>query len=122
MSNNNDKIKKIWESQLNNEITENSEFPSLLPIAMKVASKTISQDLVFGDRGKMKEIETRIEEENRVGKIDSVVDDKEYVKKRKEDDPEWIKENTKSVTPLSAPSGNLFYLDFSYDGTSSTTF
>ena len=119
---NSDKIKKLWENQLGiNENTDSEEFPSLLPIAMKVAAKTISNDLFFGDPEKMKEIEKRIEEENRIGKIDSVINDKEYKEKRKEDDPDWVKENTKGVTPMSGPTGTLFYLDFNY-GTSSTSF
>lgn len=121
-------IKKLWENQLkhmsgettNGDDTTDS-FPSLLPIAMKVAAKTISQDLFFGDTEKMKEIETRIDIENRDGKIDSLVENKPFVEKRKEDDPVWLEESKKGVTPLSAPSGNLFYIDFSYGSTNSNT-
>lgn len=117
---NNDKIKKLWESQLGINDNDSTEFQSLLPVSMKIASKTISNELIFGDKNKMDEIEKRIEEENRIGKIDSVINDIEYKEKRKEEDPEWVKESKKGVTPMSGPSGTLFYLDFNY-GTSSTS-
>jgi hypothetical protein len=91
------------------------ELPSLLPIAMKVAAKTISQDLIFASPEEINEVKNKVLTENRDGKIEAIVDGKEFTEKKLEDDPEYQKLMKKGVTPLSAPSGQLFYLDFKYD-------
>lgn len=92
-----------------------SEFPSLLPIAMKVAAKTISQDLGgFASQEEIEAVKNKVIAENRQGKIDSIVDDKPFTEKKLEDDEEYKELMKKGVTPMSGPSGNLFYLDFKY--------
>ena len=100
----------------NNEakIEESSnDFPNLLPIAMKIAARTIGQDLVTvapiggGNSGdEMRKIEQEIKAENRERKIDAVVEGKEYKEMKPEDHPDY-KESK-------GPSGHLFYLDFKY--------
>lgn len=39
----------------------------------------------------------------------------EFVEKKLEDDEEYQQLMKKGVTPLSAPTGQLFYLDFKYE-------
>jgi len=97
------------------EKSKPEELPSLLPIAMKVAAKTISQDLIFASPEEINEVKNKVLTENRDGKIEAIVDGKEFTEKKLEDDPEYQKLMKKGVTPLSAPSGQLFYLDFKYD-------
>lgn len=95
--------------------SETEEFPSLLPIAMKVAAKTLGQDLVFASKKEIDEVKNKVLTENRDGKIDSILDGKEFTEKKLEDDIDYQKLIKKGVTPISAPSGHLFYLDFKYD-------
>lgn len=73
-------------------------FPSILPMAMRVASRTIGMDLVsvspLSGPGmsseKRKEIESKIKQENRDAKIDSLVEGKEYVEKTIQDHPDYV--------------------------------
>lgn len=91
---------------------ESEEFPNLLPIAMKIAAKTIGQDLVTvqpisGPSDEILErIDRELKKENRNNKIDSIFNDKEYIEKKREDHPDYKK---------SFPTGQLFYMDFKYD-------
>jgi hypothetical protein len=96
------------------ENTEATEFPSLLPTAMKVAAKTIAMDLCFASEEEINEVKSRVQSENRDAKIDAVVEGSEFIEKKLEDDPEYKDLMKKGVTPLSAPSGQLFYLDYKY--------
>jgi hypothetical protein len=107
-----------WAELHSKQEIENSkpeEFPSLLPIAMKVAAKTIAQDLIFASQEEIDEVKNKVLTENRDGKIEAIVDGKEFTEKKLEEDPEYQKLMKKGVTPMSAPSGQLFYLDFKYE-------
>jgi hypothetical protein len=96
-----------------------SDFPSLLPIAMRVAAKTIGQDIGgFASKEEIDSVKNRITQENRDGKIESIIDDKPFTEKKLEEDQEYKELMRKGVTPMSGPSGQLFYLDFKY-GTAS---
>jgi len=102
------------ETTLSNTTTE--EFPTLLPIAMKVAAQTIGTDIVpvvpigGGNSGpEMESIRQDVKIENRDRKIESIVDDKEFEEMKVEDHPDY-KESV-------GPRGDLFYLDFQYGGT-----
>lgn len=86
----------------------------LLPIAMKVAAKTISQDLVSYSEEEMKELKNDILSDNRDSKIESIVEEKEYIEKKLEDDYRYKELISRGVKPLHSPSGQLFYLDFKY--------
>ena len=86
--------------------------PSLFPIAMKIASQTISQDLVTvqpmtGPGGMSKEererIESEIKQKNRDGKIDSLIEGTEYKEEKVEEHPDY--------KPGDSP---LFYMDYTY--------
>lgn len=81
---------------------------NILPMVNRVFAKTLSQDLVnmdfFGITPDMREQVKRI---NRDRKIEAVTEDKPYEEMRVEDLPEYR-----------GPSGKLFYLDYSYGGTS----
>ena len=102
----NNKIEQILESNTDNE------FPSLLPIAMKVASQTIGQNLVsvqpMSHSGMSQEeidrISAEIKKENRDSKIDAIVEGKDYKELKPEEHPDW----------KPGPVGNLFYLDYKY--------
>ena len=104
------------ETTLSNTTTE--EFPTLLPITMKVAAQTIGNDLVpvmpigGGNSGpEMESIRQDVNRENRDRKIESIVEDKEFEEMKIEDHPDYVKPKL--------PSGQLFYMDFKYGGTES---
>ena len=104
----------------NNESAEdNNDFPSLLPIAMKIAQTTIGQDLVFASEEEINSVKKRIISENRDGKIESIINDEGFKEKTLEEDEEYKELMKKGVVPMSGPSGKLFYLDFKYGATSS---
>ena len=106
------------ETTLSNTNTE--DFPTLLPMAMKVSAQTIGTDLVTvapiggGNSGpEMESIRQDVKIENRDRKIESIVEDKEFEEMKVEDHPDYIKPK--------GPIGQLFYLDFQYGGTESNT-
>ncbi len=112
-----DGLSQLAENQSNEILRENTqtkEFPSLLPLAMKVASKTISNDLIFASQEEIDEVKKKVQSENRGGKIEAIVEGGEFVEKKLEDDEEYKELMKKGVTPMSGPSGTLFYLDFNY--------
>lgn len=98
---------QVEENTLASEIDQNN-FPSILPMAMRVASRTIGMDLVGVnpmDAYVTDEMIKDVDRENRDRKIDSITEDKEYNEMKIEDHPDYKKE----------PTGKLFYLDFKYD-------
>lgn len=101
--------------------TENTtpEFSTLLPTAMKVAAKTIAMDLCFASEEEINEVKSKVQSENRDGKIGAIIEGSEFVEKKLEDDPQYKELMKKGVTPLPAPSSTLFYLDFKYGDESS---
>lgn len=112
-----DNLSQLAENQSNEilrESTQASEFPTLLPLAMRVAARTISNDLIFASKEEIDEVKKKVQSENRDGKIDAIIEGGEFVEKKLEDDEEYKELMKKGVTPMSAPSGNLFYLDFKY--------
>lgn len=114
----NKQIETLQENTLSSEGTT-SDFPSLLPIAMRVAARSIGQDIGgFASKEEIDSVKNRITQENRDGKIESIINDKPYSEKKLEEDDEYKELMRKGVTPMSAPSGTLFYLDFQY-GTAS---
>ena len=90
---------------------QNSQFPSLLPMATKVASQTVGLDLVSvhpiggNSQEEIDRINAEIKAENREGKIESILEDKEYKEKTIEDHPDYKN---------GLPSGQLFYMDYTY--------
>jgi len=117
-----DNLAQLVENQSNHILEENTlvtettspEFPSLLPMAMKVAAKTIAMDLCFASKEEIDDVKSRIHSENRDGKIEAIVEGGEFTEKKLEDDEEYKELMKKGVTPMSAPSGTLFYLDYKY--------
>ena len=99
-----------------------SEFDGiLLPIAKQVFAKTLSMDIAgFATKEEIDEVKSRVIQENRDGKLDSILDDKPFTETKLEDDPEYKELMQRGVKPLSAPSGQLFYLDFQYGSSSSS--
>ncbi len=108
-----DQLAEIQSNQIVEE-TKTKEF-SLLPIAMKIAAKTLAMDLCFASKEEIDDVKSRVNSENRDGKIEAIIEGGEFTEKKLEDDEEYKKLMKKGVTPLSAPSSNLFYLDFKYD-------
>ena len=91
------------------------EFPSLLPTAIKVSSQYVSNEILgFASEEEINEVKNKVQSENRDGKIEAVIEGGEFVEKKLEDDSEYKELMKKGVSPLSAPSGNLFYLDYKY--------
>lgn len=95
---------------------DKDEFPSILPIAIRVAAKTLAQNIVtvvpMGGSipmEKINEIENRLKSENRTSKLDSIIDDKEHIEKKLEDDSEF-----KELKKESGFKGNLFYMDYKF--------
>ena len=87
--------------------------PSLFPIAMKIASQTIAQDLVsvqpmtgpgVMSKEERERIEAEIKQKNRDGKIDSLIEDTEYKEEKVEQHPDY--------KPGNSP---LFYMDYTYN-------
>jgi hypothetical protein len=116
-----DNLAQLAENQSNQilEETKTEEFPSLLPMAMKVAAKTIAMDLCFASKEEIDDVKSRVNSENRDGKIEAIVEGGEFTEKKLEDDEEYKELMKKGVTPMSAPSGTLFYLDYKYGDESS---
>ena len=123
-----DNIAQLVENQSNHILKENTlttdttslDFPSLLPIAMRVSSKLISNELIFASQEEIEEVKKKVQTENRDGKIEAIVEGSEFTEKKLEDDEEYKKLMKKGVSPLSAPSGVLHYLDYIYSGNSQT--
>ncbi len=111
-----DSLSQLAENQSNQilEETKTEEFPTLLPTAMKIAARTISNDLIFASQKEIDEVKKKVQSENRDGKIEAIIEGGEFVEKKLEDDEEYQQLMKKGVTPLSAPTGQLFYLDFKY--------
>ena len=117
-------LAQLAENQSNQIIEENStvEFPTLLPIAIRVATKTIGDEIGgFASQKEIDEVKNRIIQENRDGKLDSILEDKPFTEKKLEEDEEYKELMKKGVTPMSAPSNSLFYIDYQYGTSSSTT-
>lgn len=112
--------KADWMSQYANAHIDNeqilesntdNEFPSLLPIAMKISAQTIGMDIVpvqpmsaplMGMSQEERErIEAEVKGENREGKIDALIEGKEYTEKKVEEHPDY-------------KTGGLFYIDYTY--------
>jgi len=102
-------------SQLEKLSLAENQSNQILPIAMKVASKTISNDLIFASQEEIDQVKNRVQSENRDGKIEAIVEGGEFIEKKLEDDEEYKNLMKKGVTPLSAPLGQLFYLDYKYE-------
>jgi len=110
-----DNLAQLAENQSNQilEETKTEEFPSLFPMAMKIAAQTIGQDLVSvqpmtGPGGMSQEererIEAEIKQKNRDGKIDSLIEGTEYKEEKVEQHPDY--------KPGNSP---LFYMDYTYN-------
>ena len=111
-----DNLSQLAENQSSHilEETKTEEFPSLLPMAMKVAAKTLAMDLCFASKEEIDDVKSRVNSENRDGKIEAIIEGGEFTEKKLEDDEEYKELMKKGVTPMPAPSGTLFYLDFKY--------
>ena len=99
-----------------------SEFDGiLLPIAKRVFAKTLSSEINgFATKEEIDEVKSRVIQENRDGKLVSILDDKPFTETKLEDDPEYKELIQRGVKPLSMPSNQLFYLDFQYGSSSSS--
>jgi hypothetical protein len=111
-----DNLSQLAENQSNQilEETKSEDFSTLLPIAMKVAARTISNDLIFASKEEIDEVKKKVQSENRDGKIEAIIEGGEFTEKKLEDDEEYKELMKKGVTPMSGPSGTLFYLDYKY--------
>jgi len=126
------KINLEWETLLenqknliNNEYTNNNgdnEFSNVaFPMVKNFFAKTIAYDLIFASEEEINGVKQRIDAGNREGSIDSIIKDKEFKKKKYEDDEEYQELMKKGTEPMSSPSSQLFYLDFKYETSSSSS-
>ncbi len=98
------------------------EFPSLLPVAMKAAAKTIGLDLVSvhpiggGDPKLLEAAKNKVKSVNRERQMDSVLEEDKPFEPLKIQDTEEYKEYSK----YSGPKMDLLYIDFQYGTTSNT--
>jgi hypothetical protein len=98
------------------------DFPSLLPVAMKIAAKTIGLDLVSvqpiggGDPKLLEAAKNKVKSVNRERQMDSIIEDDKPFEPLKIEDTEEYKEYNK----YSGPKMGLLYIDFQYGTTSST--
>jgi DNA topoisomerase-2 len=73
-----------WENMIvsENSLTQSSasstDFASLLPTAMKISSKTISQDLGFATQEEIDAVKSEVIKENREGRIGEIIENKEH--------------------------------------------
>lgn len=94
---------------------QSSTFPTVLPMAMKVAAQTVGLDLVSvvpmnsNTTDELESIKAEVAAENRERKIDSVIEGKDYEEMKLNEHPDFN----------GGPRGELFYLDYSYGGTQS---
>jgi hypothetical protein len=89
-------------------------------MAMKVSSKLMSNEIIgFASKEEIDDVKSRIQSENRDGKIEAIIEGGEFTEKKLEDDEEYKELMKKGVTPMSAPSNTLLYLDFKYGDESS---
>jgi len=92
-----------------------NDFPSLLPIAIKVAAHSIGTNLVnvkpLGGNSteELERIKGEITQENRDRAINSILEDKDFKPMQIEEHPDY----------RGYPKGQLFYMDYKYGGTSS---
>jgi hypothetical protein len=107
---------KKWTTALGSiEETKSEDFPSLLPIAMKVSSKLISNEIAgFASKEEIDAVKSRVQSDNRDGKIEAIIEGGEFTENKLEDDEEYKELMKKGVTTMSAPSGTLFYMDYQY--------
>ena len=112
-----DNLSQLAENQSNQilEETKSEEFPSLFPIAMKISAKTVGLDLVsvqpMSGPGRMSKeererIEAEIKQNNRDGKIDSLIEGTEYKEEKVEHHPDY-----------KTGGDQLLYMDYTYNST-----
>jgi len=107
-------LNKLSDTESQLPETKSEDFQSLLPTVMKVSAKKVSLDLCFASEKEIDEVKSRVQSENRDGKIDALINNSEFNEKKLEDDLQYKELIKKGVQPLSAPIGQLFYLDFKY--------
>ena len=110
-----DNLSQLVENQSNQilEETKTEEFPSILPMAMKISAKTIGMDLVSVQpmphpgmsQEEVDRIEAEVKKENRDSKIESIIEGKDYKEMKPEEHPDW----------KPGPKGNLYYMDYTYN-------
>lgn len=106
----------------NSTINEIDSFTSLLPLTMKIEAKTIGQHLIpvqpmsssIGiPLDELERIISRIKQDNRSAKIDSLVEEREFIEKELENDDEY----KELCEKYGCPEVTLMYFDYIYSGT-----
>lgn len=115
------------EMQSNNEVEKNTlstetisnDFPSIFPMAKKIAAQTIGLDLVTvkpmnspggTSEETMRRIKAEVKAENRQRKIDNLLEGEEYKEM-----------NITEHEDYNGPTGGLFYMDFVYGGSTQSS-
>ncbi len=109
-----------WDESANLGTQSESFHTTVFPTIKRVFAQTLSQNIVpvqpmgGGNSGEeINKIDREVKEQNREGKIESIVSGKEYKEMKREDHPDYVKSD--------GPNGMLFYLDFVYNDPQSAT-
>ena len=92
---------------------EQAKFPSVFPMAVKIAAQTVGLDLVSvvplgsNTTEELDKIKAEVDAENRDRKIDSLIESKDFEEMKVNEHPDFVP----------GPRGDLFYLDYFYGGT-----
>lgn len=107
------------QSLFENEIVSEDSKQPFFPLATKIAAKTIGVDLVAvkpmsspggNSSEEIDRIKNEVKSTNRNNKIESIIENKEYKEMDIKDHPDY-----------KGGIGNLFYMDYKYSGSTSST-
>lgn len=101
-----------WDKVLDDLDIESNKFESLLPFVIRVAAKSISDDLIFVSEEEINQVKNKVLTENRDNKIKSILENSNYVEQKLETHPEYKKLIKKALEPMSPPTSTLFYMKY----------
>ena len=97
------------DEELDKNNTHTSEFDNIIfPMVKRVFAKTMADNLFFASDEEINAVKNKIKIENRENKISSILEDKKYVEKKLEDDPEYQKLKKKGSSTIKCPIRNTF--------------
>ncbi len=110
--------KEVEKNTLSTEYTSN-DFPNLLPMSKKIVAKTVGLDIVSvkpmsspggTSEETMERIKAEVKAENRERKINNILEGEDFKEMDITEHPDY-----------NGPLGNLFYLDYSYGGSTQSS-
>lgn len=86
--------------------------PQFTPVAKRIYPSIGVDPGVFASKEEIDCIKQRLKIENRDGKIISIIEDREFVEKKLEDDEEYKIVSKKGVYPMSGPMMGIIHIDY----------